>query len=154
MPTKRIGEILVEEGYLQASDLNKALELQKSQGGLLGCHLVRLGLISEEDLIIALSRQLDVPYIQLKSYRVNREAVKLIPKDVCEKFLIFPFDKGEKEISVAMSNPLDEESLEAVKKRVRSKVQIFLARMTEIRDSINHYFPVSAPARREEDGGL
>lgn len=151
MSKKRIGEILIEEGFLRPIDLNKALEVQKNEGGSLGCLLVRMGFISDENLAVALSQKIEAPFIRLKSYRVNREAVKQVPRDVCEKFLLFSFERGEKEISVAMSNPLDEEALEVVRKGIRSKLQIFLARISEIQESINRYYPDSSQVRRKED---
>lgn len=60
---RRIGEILVERGLVRAADIANALELQAQTGGLIGLNLVRLGAISENQLLEVLSEQLDLPVL-------------------------------------------------------------------------------------------
>jgi general secretion pathway protein E len=61
---KRIGELLIERGLIQQDDIKKALQLQQSVGGRVGAGLVRMGAISEDALLDALSAQLDIPIAQ------------------------------------------------------------------------------------------
>jgi general secretion pathway protein E len=56
-----IGEMLVNDGLVRPGDVAAALEVQSSVGGLLGHVLVRLGSLSEADLLLSLSRQLELP---------------------------------------------------------------------------------------------
>ncbi len=63
MDHRRIGEILLEEGALSQRDIDAALRYQKEVGGLFGQALLRLGAVSEEGLLAALSRQLGLPLI-------------------------------------------------------------------------------------------
>lgn len=137
---KRIGEILIEEGTLDSTHLERALELQKKEGGLIGVILVRQGWVSEENLVIALSKQLGIPFLRLSHYNVSRAAQRLIPKEVAERFLFFPFDGDKETISFAMSDPLNTEALEAIEKRVPQRVHIFLATVTEIKEAISLYY--------------
>ena len=61
----KIGELLVERGLIQESDLRKALHIQASGGGRLGAILVRIGALSEEVLLEeTLSEQLDLPVLK------------------------------------------------------------------------------------------
>ena len=64
---KRIGELLIERGLIQQDDIKKALQLQQSIGGRVGAGLVRMGAISEDALLDALSAQLDIPVVQAGS---------------------------------------------------------------------------------------
>lgn len=146
-PKKRIGEILIDEGFLNLKDLEKALEVQKKEGGLIGGILVKLGFVSEENMVLALSKQLSIPYIGLGSYHINRNALKLIPKEVAERYTLFPFEQEEARISVAMADPLNQEALEAIEKRVPSKVQVFLALTSDILDAIHLYYGEMAEKR-------
>jgi len=59
----RIGERLLERGLVREADLQQALDLQKRLGGRLGGLLVRIGAISEDPLVDALSEQLDLPLL-------------------------------------------------------------------------------------------
>ncbi len=64
---KRIGELLIERGQIQQDDIKKALQLQQSIGGRVGAGLVRMGAISEDALLDALSAQLNIPIAQAGS---------------------------------------------------------------------------------------
>lgn len=142
---KRIGEVLIEEGFLEREDLEKALAKQKKEGGRLGEILVQMESLTEENLVSALSKQLNLPFIRLANYQVNRNALKLIPREVAERFLFFPFEQEANEISVAMTDPLDETGLEAIEKRVPFRVQVFLGTVSEVRKAIEtHYVSVGA----------
>ena len=149
---KRIGEILVEEGLLKPEDLKRALELQKKQGGLIGSILVSEGYVSEENLAMGLSKQLGIPYLRLSSYNVNRRAQRLIPQEVAERYLLFPFEEGEGVISIAMSDPLNEEAQEAIKKRVPSRLQVFLATVSDIRETIKTFYSTEGAQAVEAEG--
>lgn len=137
---KRIGEILIEEGYLERGHLEEALKIQKKEGGLIGSILVRHGWVTEENLLVALSKQLDLPYIKLANYRVNRSALKLVSREVAERFLFFPFEQDERRVSFAMTDPLNQEALESIKHKTSSRIQVFLATTSEVKEAIGLYY--------------
>jgi len=139
-PRKLIGEILIEEGFLDTKDLDVALRKQKQEGGLIGDILVKMGAIGEDELIVGLSKQLSLPFIRLGRYNVNRGSVKLIPKELAERYGLFAFEHSQGEVSVAMSDPLNEQAIEEIKKRAALEVQVFLAAPSEIREAIGVYY--------------
>lgn len=55
---RRLGELLLDRGLVTAADVQNALSLQAQNGGLIGLNLVRLGALSEADLLQVLSEQL------------------------------------------------------------------------------------------------
>ena len=131
-----IGEILVEEGFLNPDNLKKALEIQKKQGGLLGEILMSHGWLKEEKLLMGLSKQLSLPFIRLGSYNLNRDALKYISKDVANRHLMIPFECDTRVLSMAMCNPLDQEAIKEIEKQISMPVQIFLAPPSEIKKAI------------------
>lgn len=140
MGRKKIGEILIEEGYLDKKALESALDVQKREGGLIGAILVRMQVITEEELVCALSKQLGLPYIQLSRYNVNRSALHLISRKMAEQYEFFPFEQDAHEISIAMADPLNGEALEKINKEIPLRVQVFLGTPTEIRNAIHQYY--------------
>lgn len=152
MAKKRLGEILIDEGCLTAKELEKGLELQKKEGGLIGNLLIRMGAITEEELVAALARQLSLPFIRISNYSVNRAVLKRVPKDVAVSYLLFPFDEDEGTFSIAVTDPLNDEAFEAVKKSVSSHIQVFLSTPAEIKSCIELYYgePVNQPTRSGE----
>ena len=145
---KRLGEILIDEGCLTGKELERGLELQKKEGGLIGNLLIRMGAITEEELVAALARQLSLPFIRISNYSVNRAVLKRVPKDVAVSYLLFPFDEDEGTFSIAVTDPLNNEAFEAVKKSVSSHIQVFLSTPAEIKSCIELYYgePVDQPA--------
>ena len=141
IPNKLIGELLVEEGYLEPKNLEKGLALQKKEGGLIGDILVKNGWLEESQLVMGLSKQLSLPFIRLTGYSVNREALKLIEREAAERFLMFAFEYQENALSIALSNPLDPKVVSGLEKLASSStVHIFLALPTEIRQAIKEHY--------------
>ena len=142
-PRKRIGEILIEEGFLDPKDLKKALEVQKQEGGLIGTVLVRMGAVKEENLVLGLSKQLSIPYLRLNSYNVNRGALASIPKEMAEKYLLFPFDQDDRSVSIAMADPLNDEAIGFLEKSIRLRLDLFLGTVSDIKAAIELYYKSS-----------
>ena len=68
MTSKQIGELLIERGLVQQSDVEKALQMQGNSGGRIGSALVRIGALSEENLLVTLSDQLGVPIARSEDF--------------------------------------------------------------------------------------
>ena len=75
---KRIGEVLVEQGFVTAAQLEEGLNLQRKNGRQLGKCLVELGAISEDKLFDVLSAQLDVQHVVLDNFNFSPRL--LVPK--------------------------------------------------------------------------
>ena len=63
----RLGEMLIEAGFVNEQDVQRALEFQARLGGLLGAVLIRLGAVSEDNLLSVLSQQLQLPVMERKN---------------------------------------------------------------------------------------
>ena len=137
---KRLGEILIEDGILSQENLVEALNQQKKEGGLIGQILIRLGYISEDDLVAAVAVQIKMPYLPLANYSINEDAVRLLPKEFCVKNQIILFDQSEKNIFVAMGDPLNEAVVEEIKKKIGLSPQIFIATATEVLSMLDMLF--------------
>ena len=111
---KPLGEILVEQGIITRMQLDKSLEEQKKEEGLIGETVVRLGFAKEEDIAHCLSLQYGFPYLPLQNYEIPKEITRLVPRNVAEHYCLIPIDKIENTITVAMANPLNEHAIEDV----------------------------------------
>src|SRR4051812_16450730 len=67
-PRKRLGELLVERGKLDALALERALRLQQESGEKIGALLVTLGLVAQRDVAEALAAQLALPLLDGSGY--------------------------------------------------------------------------------------
>lgn len=98
----RLGEFLVRNGYLTRQDLRRALEQQEVFGGRLGTNLVRLGVISEDRLALALSKLLQIPCVSReKLQQIPPAVLDLVDRKVAGKYLVLPFATQGQRLSLA-----------------------------------------------------
>ncbi len=72
---KSIGKLLLEDGQLNLSDIELIEHCQKEQGLRFGEAAVKLGLISEADMLQILARQFDYPYLKPGEGGLNEELI-------------------------------------------------------------------------------
>ena len=137
---KQLGELLIERNVIDQSQLDKALALQKEKGGLLGEILVQLGYAKEEDIAQALTAQYGFPYLPLNNYEINPDIARIIPGRVARQYLLIPIDKIGNSLTIAMSNPLNEQAVEDVELISGCTVQSFVAISSEIKKAIDKYY--------------
>lgn len=148
--SKRLGELLVDRKVVTAEQLQKALTVQETKGGLLGEILVELGFCTEEAIAQVLTTQYGFPYLPLTNYEIDAEIIKLIPKNVARQFQLVPIDKVGNTLTVAMSNPLNTQAIEDVELITNCNVMVFVTTATEIRKAIEeHYSNAEKPARSD-----
>ncbi len=137
---KLLGEILIERRIITPEQFQKALSIKEEQGGLIGEILVEMGFAKEEDIAQALTAQYGFPYLPLDSYEIDSEVVEMVPCEIAKQYLCMPVDRLSKSLSVAMSNPLDNEAIEKLEKLTGCKVQIFVSTSGDIRRAIEKYY--------------
>lgn len=137
---KLLGELLMEKGLITNEQLKHALKIQKIKGGLLGEILVVLGYVKETDIALTLTSQYGFPYLPLDSYDIDPEIIKLIPERVAQQYLLIPIDKFGKSLSIAMSNPLNNDAIDDIELLVNCNVQVFVSTSSDIRKAIEKYY--------------
>jgi type IV pilus assembly protein PilB len=145
MPLKKIvnkilGELLVERHIITPEQLRLALSIQREKGGLIGEILVEKGFAREADIAQALTAQYGFPYLPLDSYEITPEIIKLIPEELAREYLFIPVDRLGNSLSIAMSNPLNNQAIEKIEALLGCNVQMFVATSSDIRKAIDKYY--------------
>lgn len=112
MIKQKLGNILIESGLITKDQLENALLIQREQRKKLGKILIALGYVSETQIAKALSDQLSLPMVNCEELALTKELMLLIPKETAEKKTIYPIEANEKTLMIAMSDPLDWQTLE------------------------------------------
>lgn len=105
----RLGDVLVNSKAISNTQLLQALDLQKGSGKKLGEVLVEEGIVTEEQIAMALSTQLHIELIDLTTIAVSQDILNLIPVNVLKKNKIFPIEYADSMnvLRVAMADPMD-----------------------------------------------
>src|SRR5512138_3142863 len=142
----RLGELLVRENLISLQQLQQAQQEQRRSGGRIGSLLVKQGSIQEAELTGFLSKQYGVPAIDLKTFDIDEEVLKLIPKATAEKHQIIPVNRAGSSLIVAMSDPSNIFAIDDIKFLTGYNVEVVVASEQAIREAIERYYAEKAPS--------
>ena len=120
---KRLGEILVEGGLLTTEQLEQALPFQKKSGLKLGQFLVREGIVSESQIVDIISEQLDLNKYSADEYSPDQDLSNVIPAEIAFKYQAVPLLKSGLLLTVAMTDPMDINILDALEVFTNNEVE-------------------------------
>src|SRR5262245_34466619 len=136
----RLGEMLLERQLITADDLERALELQKDRGDKIGRIMVDSGFVAARDMLGTLSEQLRIPLVGIDGPpAVSPETEKLSPRFL-RQFRCLPVALHESTLTLAMADPLDFETIAAVRTFTGLRVEPVLAPEQEIVDAVDRYY--------------
>jgi len=147
---ERLIEILINNKILSEDDINLALRVQKEQGGRLSDILIKLNLIDEKNLMSALSQGLGLPLINLSRFTIDREVLKLIPKNTAKHYQVIPISKIGNTLTLAMADPLNIFAMDDVKSLTGYEINPIIAQQVEILKIIEEYYEEEATNLIEE----
>ena len=113
----RLGDALVNEGFITDEQLQKALELQKSSGKKLGEALVDSGMVTEDAIARVLAVQLGYEHVDLQNVSVAKEVQDLVAPAVLKKNKVLPIEFAPDNMNilrVAMADPLDLDAMDDI----------------------------------------
>jgi len=109
-------DLLLKQGLIKQDQLDNAAHEVKRTGLSLENALIKLGFVTEDDLINVRAGVLGVPYMDLKDYVIDAELIKLIPESVAKKYKVVPLFRIGSTLTVAMVDPQDIVALDQVRK--------------------------------------
>lgn len=135
----RLGDFLVELGYLRESDLKQALGVQAESTNKqrLGEILIDRGFIEERKLLEALAYQLGYPLIELNFVAIDRTLLSVIPLAVCRDLEIVPVRREESTVILALADPLDKRSHDCARKFLGDNARFVIASKESIFSTLN-----------------
>lgn len=141
---KRLGDILISEGIITEKQLEESIALQAKEGDKLGEILIRLGYVNDEQIVIALSKQLAIPYISLASGKLTPAADQnletLIPHDFAIKNIVLPLSRNLNSLTVVMFDPLDLILIDNLKKITGCEINPVVSTRSNILKAIQAFY--------------
>ncbi|MBQ7614279.1 MAG: type II/IV secretion system protein [Butyrivibrio sp.] len=137
MARKKIGELLIERGFITENELKFGLDMQKQTHAKLGEVFVTNEIISHEELSQTLGAQLGVEYVDLTRITIPEELSGLVRRNIARQNHLVPVRRQQDTLYVAMDDPLNYLALDEVRKATNMKVVPLIATPAAIDRSIN-----------------
>ena len=133
----RIGDLLVEKNMISESQLQHALQEQKLTGRKLGATLVELGYVEENALLSLLSTQLDIPFVELKQFRFDRELVQRLPETSARRYRVMLLREDFDGLLLGMADPTDIFGLDELQRILQKNLKPAVVRESELLDILD-----------------
>ncbi len=148
----RLGEILISRKLATVEDIDRALELQKERGDKIGKILVDLGFVAMRDVLAALSDQLEIPLVTIDGPPAASPETEALSPRFLRQFRCLPIALHDNTVRLAMADPMDFETISAVRNCTGLRVDPVLASEGEILDAIEKNY--GAAGQKERAGDL
>jgi general secretion pathway protein E len=132
--------MLLERQFVSAEDLDRALELQKERGEKIGKILIDGGYCSARDVMATLSDQLRLPLITIDGPPAISPETEKLSARFLRQFRCLPIALQDSSVTLAMADPLDFETLAAVRTFTGLRVDPVLATEQEIIDAVDRFY--------------
>jgi len=148
---KRLGDILIDSGFLTAAELAEALSAQQGTQKKLGEIIVEMGLLSELDILRAISSQYDIPIIDLQNVDIDPEATKIVSETYCIENTVIPIGYDNDRLVVAIYDPLNILVADDLHFRTGSEIVTMLAPRESILEAIRVSYSKEDAKRAADD---
>jgi general secretion pathway protein E len=143
MSVELLGQILLRQTSLAEQQLTDALQLQKErkQDERIGQILIQTGHVTEIEVLKALAQQWGLSYLDnIPQKELNKDLVANLPIEFLKKHKILPFSGMNDTISIAVSDPLDVMTFDAVVKILGAQYKKCICASSVIEDRLSHYY--------------
>jgi len=136
----RIGELLIADGLITHEQLKEVLDIQKKTGKKLGEIVLDMRLVSHDDFYKVLEKKFGIQFVDLKKIKIDPQIVSTISENIARKYDLIPIEIEDKNLVVAMSDPLNIYAIDDIKYYTNMNVKPVFASLDQIRKSISEFF--------------
>jgi MSHA biogenesis protein MshE len=128
----RIGDLMVRRGVITEEQLMHALSMQKKTGSKLGHTLIELKLVTSQQFHEFLATQLELPYIDLKHYNYKPEIIRLLPETAARRFRAIALSEESNRMLVGLADPTDLHAFDELSKIFKRPIDIAVVSEEEL----------------------
>jgi type IV pilus assembly protein PilB len=136
----KLGESLLKDNLITPQQLKEALDYQRVNGGRLASTLVKLGMLSDEEVTAVLSRQYGVPSVNLDLFEVDPAAVALVPQETADRYSILPLSRVGATLTLAMVDPTNVFAIDDIKFMTGLSVEPVVVSETALSSAVKKYY--------------
>ncbi len=119
----RLGDLLIEKGYITQAQLKVALEESKKSGKKLGETLVDLDYVDEDTILNLLAQQFGISKITYDEIHFEKPLKNILPERLARRFKVVPVDYTDEKIVVATNDPTNIFAFDEISRVTRKEVE-------------------------------
>ena len=140
---KKIGKLLVEAGIISAKTLERALVIQQGSGKRLGALLREMGIVTEEEVVDALSCQFNLKKVRdFADQSFPKVLLDLVPARTALGKMIFPLKHNDKALAIASLDPNDSETFSQLEQLTGMQIYLVLSTREDIIAAIEKHYRI------------
>lgn len=141
MAQRKLGQILIDLGYLNDDQLWDILEEQKqSPGEIIGQVAVRMGQVTQEQVTEALAEQWGMPVVELSETNILPNVLEIVPETMAEIYKIMPISLKDNVLTVAMADPQNVAALDDLRNFLGHEVRGAVSTQAAVEEAISRYY--------------
>jgi type IV pilus assembly protein PilB len=141
MAQRKLGQILIDLGYLTEDQLWDVLEEQKqSPGEIIGQVAIRMGLVTDAQITEALAEQWGMPIVNLSETTIAPKVLELVPMTMAELYKIMPISIKDDVLTVAMADPQNVAALDDLRNFLGVEVRGAVSNQKDVEEAVARYY--------------
>lgn len=133
-------EILQENGVLDAAQIEEARQSVDGDATSVLDKLMEMQVLSEEDVLAMLANQLGMELVSLSGLQLSPEVRDSVPVDIARRYKVVPVDTHDDSVTVALSDPLDFDTLDTLRYVLKKNVEGVVAPRAEVKAALDKYY--------------
>lgn len=138
-------EILKDAGMVNRPNLEQAEAAREGDETLVDA-LVRLEVLSHEDVSRTLAAHSNMEYIDLNQIVVTPDIIEMVPAETARRYKVIPIRQTDTGLMVAISDPLNFETLDSLRFLLKQEIELVCASEDQISNSLVKYYGTAEDA--------
>lgn len=140
--SQKLGQILLKEGLITQNQLDEAIRIQERVNARLGRVLIKLGYVEHKTIAECISRQYNLPMVDIKELNISEKVIKQVPYELAKKHLAIPIDFKDNTLVIALADPTDSYAIEDIQFKTNLPIKASLATESDIIDAFRKYYKI------------
>ena len=133
-------DVLLKKGLLTEKDVEEARENHRNNGENSTESLVRMGSVTQEEVTEGLAEQLEIPYVEFTSHRLDPKVMEIVPERIVRKYKVVLLSISGNILTLATAYPLNVLAVEDIKAATGYQIRTVISAPSQIEETINDLY--------------
>jgi len=137
---EKVLEVLAQTHQIKEKDIEEAVAIHRRKGISLEKAFIEKGLISEQDLLSLLVKELNIPTINLAKYKIDPKLKEVVSERIARQYHMIPLSSLGSTITVALSDPFNIFAIDDLRVLTNKNIDVVLSENAKIAQALDDYY--------------